>query len=251
MLEAKGEESQHEKNKNFTECTTILFAMLFKTVKDDTRSKVLLRPWLKCISKFCHHINIDFFHYLLKVLGAHVDNLSLPTEDLLQCIQTAFDILSGPGSLITFDSSKLTKSFKKIVLCSDLNMSDYAISTICSVAQIFIVKRKKLISNEQILSLVKALLVMSMQSSSQTNCAQIMEMLKRIRAGHFQLVEAAKQGGEEEIPQIVGGSFIELRTLGNTLWGYHTLGERCKPLLSLDWVVSVMKYLFFIQFYYC
>ena len=234
MLEAKGEESQHEKNKNFTECTTILFAMLFKTVKDDTRSKVLLRPWLKCISKFCHHINIDFFHYLLKVLGAHVDNLSLPTEDLLQCIQTAFDILSGPGSLITFDSSKLTKSFKKIVLCSDLNMSDYAISTICSVAQIFIVKRKKLISNEQILSLGKALLVMSMQSSSQTNCAQIMETLKRIRAGHFQLVEAAKQGGEEEIPQIVGGSFIELRTLGNTLWGYHTLGERCKPLLSLD-----------------
>ena len=234
MLEAKGEESQHEKNKNFTDCTTILFAMLFKTVKDDSRSKVLLKPCLKCISKFCHHINIDFFNDLLKVLCAHVDDHYLHTEQRLQCIKTAFDILSGPGSLLTFDASKLTESFKKIVLASNLNMSDSAVETICSVAQIITVKRKKSISGEQILSLVKALLVMSMQTSSRENCVQILETIKRIRAAHFQLVESAKSGGEEEIPQIIGGDSMELRNLGNTLWGYNSLADRCKAVISLD-----------------
>ena len=73
-----------------------------------------------------------------------------------------------------------------------------------------------------------------MQTTSQKNCLQIMEAVKRIRTAHFTLVEAAKQGGEEEIPQIIGGDSVELRNLGNTLWGYNMLADRCKPLLKLD-----------------
>lgn len=113
-------------------------------IKDsDSFKSKLLAPVLKSVSKFVHLINIDFFHDLLKELCAHVQRPKLRTRDKLLCVQTAFDILTGPGECITFDPSKLIAEFHKIVLATDLGQPPESVAVICKIATDIVVKRKR------------------------------------------------------------------------------------------------------------
>lgn len=95
-----------------TETLKLLFALYFRVLKNP-RPSPLLPAALTGIAKFAHLVNIDFFRDLMKVLK---DLISLEAEDMsdaeeavesvkdlkytrhrLQCIVTAFDLLSGQG----------------------------------------------------------------------------------------------------------------------------------------------------------
>jgi len=100
-----------------TETLKLLFALYFRILKNPKRT-TLLTPALRGIARFSHLVNIDFFRDLLKVLQEHaaksealepseedeaIDLIradALRKQDLqyrLQCIVTAFELLSGQG----------------------------------------------------------------------------------------------------------------------------------------------------------
>ena len=51
------------------------------------------------LSRYAHLINVDFFNDLLNVLNGTINIHTLPFEDALNCVATAFQICSGQGAL--------------------------------------------------------------------------------------------------------------------------------------------------------
>lgn len=92
----------------------LLFVLYFRIIKNP-RPTPLLPAALQGISKYAHLVNIDFFKDLLKVLKELVAregdddeeeeeeevNASKDVEQRLQCIVTAFELLSGQGMLLS------------------------------------------------------------------------------------------------------------------------------------------------------
>ena len=83
--------------------------MYFRILKNP-RPTPLLPAALNGISKFAHLVNIDFFKDLMQVLKDLISQEAHPTDELsngteiirqrLLCIATAFELLSGQGTLI-------------------------------------------------------------------------------------------------------------------------------------------------------
>jgi nucleolar complex protein 3 len=96
-----------------TETLKLLFVLYFRIIKNP-RPTPLLPAALQGISKYAHLVNIDFFKDLLKVLkelvAREVDDddedtakdASKDVQQRLQCIVTAFELLSGQGAFCRF-----------------------------------------------------------------------------------------------------------------------------------------------------
>ncbi|KAF8333993.1 nucleolar complex-associated protein 3 [Cantharellus anzutake] len=123
MLEAVAEVNQEDRANTHTETLKLLFVLYFRILKSD-KSTPLLPVALDGITRFAHFINIDFFRDLLAVLRVLItrdDNDGNESDDeatgqsrwtrsheeslrhRLQCIVTAFELLSGQGEALTID----------------------------------------------------------------------------------------------------------------------------------------------------
>ena len=95
----------------------LLFALYFRILKNPTPTP-LLPAALTGISTFAHMVNVDFFKDLLQVLKNLISMEESAPEDggietptsthvlepvsrQLMCIVTAFELLSGQGTLFT------------------------------------------------------------------------------------------------------------------------------------------------------
>ncbi|KAH7103818.1 nucleolar complex-associated protein 3 [Auriculariales sp. MPI-PUGE-AT-0066] len=135
MREADAEVDKEERAKIHTETLKLLFALYFRVLKNPKRTP-LLTTALRGISRFAHLVNIDFFRDLLKVLQEHAatnletdleegdDNVDpvraqhVQQQDLqyqLQCIVTAFELLSGQGEAITIDLEDFVTYLYKMI----------------------------------------------------------------------------------------------------------------------------------------
>lgn len=91
--------------------------MLYFRILKNPRHTPLLAPALRGIARFAHLVNVDFFRDLLKVLQEHVAQGETSQDEgsgedaesvedhpdlhyRLQCIVTAFELLSGQGTWI-------------------------------------------------------------------------------------------------------------------------------------------------------
>ncbi|KAL6300168.1 nucleolar complex-associated protein-domain-containing protein [Sparassis latifolia] len=114
MREAEAEVDSEERAAIQTETLKLLFVLYFRILKHPAPTP-LLPAALRGISKFAHLVNIDFFRDLMQVLkdiiaraseseGADDDDGrpdstgTKHAQDQLQCIVTAFELLSGQGA---------------------------------------------------------------------------------------------------------------------------------------------------------
>ena len=104
MLEAKGED-------NFTEVSKVLFHVLSTILKVVTVREELLVPAMRAISKYAWCINIDYLYDVLIYLAGMVKREDLGLELRLQSLETALDILNGPGSAMSYDTQDFVRPF--------------------------------------------------------------------------------------------------------------------------------------------
>ncbi len=207
MLEAKGEEARYVRNQNFTQVATILFEVLFrviKTVEETNTSTKLFPATLKCISAFCHAINVDFFDDLLKVLSNLVKSKSLGLSEELLCVSTAFDILSGPGEFLTYDPGSFTKALYRLLPDlpkiagkeKDLRVVQIA----CSSAKKMLVTRKRLVSRDLVQCFCCALMTLALQLRRSEDVLEALQALNAVKCAHPRAFEALLDSEEESVP---------------------------------------------------
>ncbi|KAJ7046747.1 nucleolar complex-associated protein-domain-containing protein [Mycena alexandri] len=127
--EAEAEVDKEERAVTHTETLKLLFVLYFRIIKNP-RPTPLLPAALQGISKYAHLVNIDFFKDLLKVLKELVAregeeeeeeeeeevNASKDVEQRLQCIVTAFELLSGQGEALNIDLSDFISRLYALIL---------------------------------------------------------------------------------------------------------------------------------------
>ncbi|KAJ7343520.1 nucleolar complex-associated protein-domain-containing protein [Mycena albidolilacea] len=125
--DAEAEVDKEERAVTHTETLKLLFVLYFRIIKNP-RPTPLLPAALQGISKYAHLVNIDFFKDLLKVLkelvAREVDDddedtakdASKDVQQRLQCIVTAFELLSGQGEALNIDLSDFISALYALIL---------------------------------------------------------------------------------------------------------------------------------------
>ncbi|KAJ6596856.1 nucleolar complex-associated protein-domain-containing protein [Mycena vulgaris] len=125
--EAEAEVDKEERAVTHTETLKLLFVLYFSIIKNP-RPTPLLSAALQGISKFAHLVNIDFFKDLLKVLKELIAREADDDEEVdeadaskvvqlrLQCIVTAFELLSGQGEALNIDLSDFISRLYALIL---------------------------------------------------------------------------------------------------------------------------------------
>ncbi|KAJ7452460.1 nucleolar complex-associated protein-domain-containing protein [Mycena galericulata] len=125
--EAEAEVDKEERAVTHTETLKLLFVLYFRIIKNP-RPTPLLPAALQGISKYAHLVNIDFFKDLLKVLKELIAREADEKEELdeadaskdvqqrLQCIVTAFELLSGQGEALNIDLSDFIARLYALIL---------------------------------------------------------------------------------------------------------------------------------------
>ncbi|KAJ6496645.1 nucleolar complex-associated protein-domain-containing protein [Mycena vitilis] len=132
--EAEAEVDKEERAVTHTETLKLLFVLYFRIIKNP-RPTPLLPAALQGISKYAHLVNIDFFKDLLKVLKELIAresededeeedevDVSKDVQQRLQCIVTAFELLSGQGEALNIDLSDFILRLYALIL--PLSMAD-------------------------------------------------------------------------------------------------------------------------------
>lgn len=123
--EAEAKVDKEERTKMQTETLKLVFVLYFSILKDPHSTPLLVEA-LRGISKFAHLVNVDFFKDLMKVLkdimawsSANVficDNeLSKNLRRILQCIVTAFELLTGQGEALNLDLGDFVSGLYAII----------------------------------------------------------------------------------------------------------------------------------------
>ena len=105
-----------------------MFVLYFRILKSEKRIP-LLPAALQGISRFAHLVNVDFFKDLLGVLREHISRTADVEDDemndtdfgpdvqdmhhRLQCIVTAFELLSGQGKAYLKNTCPMSMSESK------------------------------------------------------------------------------------------------------------------------------------------
>ncbi|KAJ7632584.1 nucleolar complex-associated protein-domain-containing protein [Roridomyces roridus] len=125
--EAEAEVDKEERAATHTETLKLLFVLYFRIIKNPHPTP-LLPAALQGISKYSHLVNVDFFKDLLKVLKELVErepededdeddmDTSTPVHLRLQCIVTAFELLSGQGEALNIDLSDFITKLYALIL---------------------------------------------------------------------------------------------------------------------------------------
>ncbi len=232
MREARGEEAASVRNKNFTAAAKAVFELLFRIVKeaasnmaeDGSFYRKLLPSALKCISTFCHAINVDFFDDLLRVLSLLVrrdTSVATESKEKLLCIKTAFDILTGPGEFLTYDPGEFARSLYLLLPTLDLNQPGCA-SSVCSVVRNMLIKRKKLVSKDFVLAFLKLLSISALQMTPDDS-KQVLETILAVRSCHLSTCEALLES-DETVPSKTVNFGLEVANVKTVaVWEMHLM----------------------------
>ncbi|XP_070539913.1 nucleolar complex protein 3 homolog [Ptychodera flava] len=162
LLEAASTESKKRKQHLQTEIIKMVFAIYFRILKK-ADSSTLLPSVLEGLSKYAHLINIDFFDDLVKVLHLLIDSGELSTREILHCILTVFQLLSGQGQALNIDPLKFYSHLYRILfeLHTEKHIQDLPIALQC--LDVMINKRKKQVTVQRVLAFAKKLGSLSLQ----------------------------------------------------------------------------------------
>ncbi|KAK3095067.1 hypothetical protein FSP39_009879 [Pinctada imbricata] len=170
LLETKATEDKNRKIKLHTDVIESVFYTYFRILKGDRKS-ALLSPVLEGLAKFAHLINIDFFDDLFKVFNELIDSGDLTYRESLHCVQTAFTILSGQGSVLNIDPMRfyvhLYNSFFKV----HAGHSSEDVPIILDCVDCMLGRRKRQVSQQRVLAFAKRLGTLCLQQTAPASLA--------------------------------------------------------------------------------
>ncbi|XP_022912978.2 nucleolar complex protein 3 [Onthophagus taurus] len=162
MLEVKAQENKQNKTKNITEIVKVVFGIYFRILKSSENNKIL-GMCLEGLAKFSHCINLEYYMDLLNILDSLLKEDWLTYRDRLNCVQTVFTILSNQDDIINIDPSRFYISLYKSILNVHASKTHNDTEILLKTTAEAIIKRRKRITNKQLIGFLKRLCTLSLQ----------------------------------------------------------------------------------------
>ncbi|XP_019849404.1 PREDICTED: nucleolar complex protein 3 homolog isoform X2 [Amphimedon queenslandica] len=161
LREVEAEERIDKKVKLQTEIIKLVFMIYFRVLKQ-AQDSPLLSSVLEGLAKFAHLISVDYFADLMSVLHSLMERNILSFQQSMECIVTAFQILSGQGEALNIDPRQFYCKLYTNLLQLDHRTNQYNMSLVISCLE-KVTKQRKKISSERVLGIVKRMGTMSLQ----------------------------------------------------------------------------------------
>nr|XP_002119269.1 nucleolar complex protein 3 homolog [Ciona intestinalis] len=194
LKEVAAAEDHDEKMALHTETIQQVFLIYFRILKhkkgDLDGSQAVLPAVLQGLAKFAHMINIDFFSDLFAVLQSLVSQQTLPLQQNVHCIFTAFTILSGQGEILNIDPVDLYKMLfsllHEVVMNAphlkkknkDVTKEDLDMILMC--VSIMLNKRRKQITLNSLNSFIKRLSTIAVHTEQFKHTVKILEEIQKL-----------------------------------------------------------------------
>ncbi|KAL4231174.1 Nucleolar complex protein 3 [Mactra antiquata] len=176
LHETKATEDKKLRLELHTETIQAIFLTYFRILKK-ANSSILFPAVLEGLAKFAHLISVDFFQDLFAVFNKLIAEEELSYRESLHCVQTAFTILSGQGSVLNIDPVVFYKHLYKNLYHIHAGCTSNDIPIILDCLDIMISKRKRQVSQQRVLAFIKRLATLSTIQTS----AGTLGMLSAIR----------------------------------------------------------------------
>lgn len=170
MQETEAVESQQKRAKLQTEILKFVFVTYFRVLKTVGHSP-LLSPVLEGLAKFAHLINVDFFNDLMGALRTLLDNKELTLRETLNCVLTAFKILSGQGEALNIDPREFYRMLYLSLLQTHAGSSSEDVPVALQCLEEMLKKRRKQVPVQRVAGFVKRLCTVSLQSEANSSMA--------------------------------------------------------------------------------
>ncbi|XP_053407293.1 nucleolar complex protein 3 homolog [Mercenaria mercenaria] len=165
LEETKATEDKKLRLKLHTETIQAVFLTYFRILKKAT-SSVLFPFVLEGLAKFAHLISVDFFDDLFTVFNKLISEQELTYRESLHCVQTAFTILSGQGSVLNIDPVIFYKHLYKNLFHVHGGITSQDVGVVLQCLDVMISKRKRQVSQQRILAFIKRLATLCVQQTS-------------------------------------------------------------------------------------
>lgn len=170
MQETEAVESQQKRAKLQTEILKFVFVTYFRVLKTVGHSPVL-SPVLEGLAKFAHLINVDFFNDLMGALHTLLNNKELTLRETLNCVLTAFKILSGQGEALNIDPREFYRMLYSSLLQIHAGGSSQDVPVALQCLEEMLKKRRKQVPTQRVAGFVKRLCTVSLQSEANSSMA--------------------------------------------------------------------------------
>lgn len=164
LLETKASADKARKLKLHTETIQAVFETYIRVIKLAPDS-ALLPAVLEGLAKFAHLINIEYFDALFSALNGLIESGNLTTRESLHCMQTAFTILSGQGSVINIDPTNFYRHFYNNMVPVAADDQSETVTVVLQCLDAMINKRRKQVSQQRVLAFMKRLMTLSLQQN--------------------------------------------------------------------------------------
>ncbi|XP_014661540.1 PREDICTED: nucleolar complex protein 3 homolog [Priapulus caudatus] len=228
LLEAEAEESKAKKTKFQTGTIKAVFLIYFRILKK-ARKSILLSSVLEGLSKYAHLINVEFFDDLISVLHQLVESGDLNHRQMLHCIQTVFNILSGQGESLNIDPLRFYTDIYNILfkLRAGTTSNDAPLALKCM--EMMIIKRRKQVSFHRVVAFIKRLCILSLQLEHNSTIAVliIVRALLQLFPKSDVLLDSDNQGSGIYLPDLPEPEYCNAHN--SALWELHHLSRHHHP----------------------
>ncbi|RUS77083.1 hypothetical protein EGW08_015166 [Elysia chlorotica] len=228
LLETKATADKEQKLKLHTEIIQAVFETYIRVIKLAAES-ILLPIVLEGLARFAHLINIEYFDSLFSALNNLIESEVLTDREMLHCMQTAFTILSGQGTVINIDPSRFYKHFYCALLSVHAGQSSEMTPIVLDCLYTMIHKRRKQMSQQRILAFIKRLCTLSLQQSPESAMSFLAAVRQFVHAYKYSdiLFDAEAQGSGVYLPELEDPEHCCANT--TTLWELHLLRHHYDP----------------------
>ncbi|XP_059147297.1 nucleolar complex protein 3 homolog [Physella acuta] len=222
LLETKATADRRQKLKMHTEIIQAVFETYIRVIKLASDS-ALLPAVLEGLAKFAHLINVEYFDSLFAAFNSLIESGLLTSRETLHCMQTAFTILSGQGSVINIDPANFYRHFYCTLLNVHAGSTSECASIVLTCLDSMINKRRRQISKQRILAFIKRLSTLSLQQTSAAALAYLASVRQFLHTYKYSdiLFDTEAQGSGVYLPYLEDPEHCCANTAN--LWELHLL----------------------------
>ncbi|KAK0054220.1 nucleolar complex protein 3 [Biomphalaria pfeifferi] len=228
LLETKASYDKKLKLKLHTEIIQAVFETYVRVIKLACDS-ALLPAVLEGLARFAHLINIEYFDSLFDAFNCLIESGLLTNREMLHCMQTAFTILSGQGSVINIDPTNFYKHFYCTLLSVHAASFDQTATIVLDCLDSMISKRRRQVSQQRILAFIKRLSTMCLYQTSETALALLAVLRQFVHTYKYSdiLFDTEAQGSGLYLPFLEDPEHCCANS--TSLWDFHLLLHHYDP----------------------
>ncbi|XP_005089661.1 nucleolar complex protein 3 homolog [Aplysia californica] len=232
LLETKASADKHKKLRLHTEVIQAVFETYIRVIKLSPDS-ALLPAVLEGLAKFAHLINIEYFDSLFAALNGLIESGNLTTRESLHCMQTAFTILSGQGSVLNIDPARFYKHFYCNLVPVHAGETSETVPVVLQCLDVMISKRRKQVSQQRILAFIKRLTTISLQQNPEAAIALLAAVRQFVHSYKYSdlLFDNDIQGSGVYLPYLEDPEHCCANSA--SLWELHLLRHHYNPAVQL------------------